>query len=74
MAAVMTNPPTVGDVAALCDTTPAPYALAPGMGVRAEVALPGTGRFAFSLPFSNDASGSYDNRTASPDFVIIEGT
>ena len=68
-----TNPPTVGDVAALCDTAPAPYALTPGMAVRAEVVLTRTGRFAFSLPFSYDASGSYDQRTGSPDFVIVDG-
>jgi hypothetical protein len=68
-----TTPPTVGDVAALCDTAPAPYAIAPGMGVRADVLMTRSGRFAFSLPFSNDASGSYDQRTGSPDFVIIDG-
>ena len=67
------NPPAVGDVAALCDTAPAPYAIAPGMGVRADVLMTRSGRFAFSLPFSNDASGSYDQRTGSPDFVIIDG-
>lgn len=68
-----TNPPRVGDVAAMCRAAPIPYGLAPGMGVRVGVILAETGRFAFSAPFSYDASGTYDQRTASPDFTIVVG-
>jgi hypothetical protein len=68
-----TNPPRVGDVAGPCDGGPVPYALAPGMGVRLGVVLTELGRFAFSVPFSEDASGTNVQRTGSPDFTIVAG-
>ena len=64
-------PPSVSDVATLCTAAPAPYALAPGMGVRMSVIFTGTGRYAFTAPFSNDASGTYDQRAGSADFTIV---
>ncbi len=68
-----TTPPIVGNVAAGCNTDPVPYALAPGMGVRLAVIFSVTGRFAFIAPFSDDASGTYDQRAGSPDFTIVGG-